>query len=75
MQLPTSSPDSERIVEQLSALAQGSRFAVMRHLNVLEEAGLISREAVGRERWVHLSDFRFEETIDAWARQLRKETR
>lgn len=40
MQLPTSSPDSERIVEQLSALAQGSRFAVMRLLARYRPFGL-----------------------------------
>lgn len=62
-------------VTQICEVFDVSRFAVMRHLNVLEEAGFISREAVGRERRVQLSDFRFEETIDAWARQLRKETR
>lgn len=49
-----------------------SRFAVMRHLNVLEDAGLIEREAVGRERRVKLSDDRFEQVIARWMDQLRQ---
>lgn len=49
-----------------------SRFAVMRHLNVLEEAGLIDREAVGRERRVRLSDHPFEHVIARWMDQLRQ---
>jgi len=50
-----------------------SRFAIMRHLNVLEEAGLIEREAVGRERRVRLTDWKFEDAIQSWMRQQRGE--
>lgn len=51
-----------------------SRFAIMRHLNVLEEAGLIEREAVGRERRVRLTDWKFEDAIQNWMRQQRGES-
>lgn len=59
-------------VTEICANFDASRFAVMRHLNVLEEAGLILREAVGRERRVRLSELRFEDVISEWARGLRK---
>jgi DNA-binding transcriptional ArsR family regulator len=49
-----------------------SRFAIMRHLNVLEESGLITRTPMGRERRVRLSDLRFDETISLWADGLRR---
>jgi DNA-binding transcriptional ArsR family regulator len=50
-----------------------SRFAVMRHLNVLEEAGLVVREAVGRERHVRLADGDWDRVVRDWLTGLRKE--
>lgn len=47
-----------------------SRFAVMKHLNVLEECGLITREAAGRERRVALAHDWREALVD-WLRALR----
>lgn len=49
-----------------------SRFAVMRHLNVLEDAGLIERVVLGRERRVKLSDRRFEHEIALWTDMMRR---
>lgn len=49
-----------------------SRFAIMRHLNILEDSGLIVRTAVGRERRVRMSGLRFEDAISRWANTLRK---
>jgi DNA-binding transcriptional ArsR family regulator len=49
-----------------------SRFAIMRHLNILEEAGLITREAVGRERRVRLTAERFEDDINDWLSRIRE---
>jgi DNA-binding transcriptional ArsR family regulator len=46
---------SPRTTSDLSASFQLSRFAVMKHLAVLEEAGLISVRRSGRERWNHLN--------------------
>jgi DNA-binding transcriptional ArsR family regulator len=62
-------------VTEICAEFEASRFAVMRHLNVLEDSGLITREAVGRERRVRLSDLRFEDILTDWARGLRKDTK
>jgi DNA-binding transcriptional ArsR family regulator len=48
-----------------------SRFAVMRHLNVLEEAGLITRRSEGRERRVSLGPRDMGGELAAWAAALR----
>jgi DNA-binding transcriptional ArsR family regulator len=61
-------------LSEICAAFAVSRFAIMRHLNLLEGAGFIQREALGRERRVYLSALQFETTIDNWARGLRKET-
>ena len=60
-------------VSEICAAFDVSRFAVMRHLNVLEDVGLITRRAEGRERRVRLSDFRFEQLIVDWLSSLRGE--
>ncbi len=61
-------------VTEICSAFKVSRFAIMRHLNVLEEAGLIHREAVGRERRVRLTDWKFEDEIRQWVRQHRVES-
>lgn len=61
----------EATVTEICAAFDVSRFAVMRHLNVLEDVGLITRRAEGRERRVRLSDFRFERLIVDWVSDLR----
>lgn len=43
-------------VMQICRLFPVSRFAVMRHLNELEKAGLITRTMRGRERHIRLAD-------------------
>ncbi len=58
-------------VSEICSMFPVSRFAVMRHLNVLEDAGMIQREAIGRERRVRLSDHRFEAGIAQWMNRLR----
>ena len=59
-----SDPTRRRILEELreGAMTTGklvrgfqmSRFGVMKHLRVLERAGLVRVESRGRERWNHL---------------------
>jgi DNA-binding transcriptional ArsR family regulator len=43
-----------RTTSDLCRAFRTSRFAVMKHLDVLAEAGLVRVERRGRERWNHL---------------------
>lgn len=43
-----------------------SRYAVMKHLGVLEEAGLTFHEKRGRERWNHLNAAPLRQIYDRW---------
>jgi len=45
-----------------------SRFAVMKHLGVLVEAGLVLVERRGRERWNHLNTVPIREIYRRWIR-------
>ena len=57
----------------VTAICEGfpvSRFAVMRHLNVLEDAGVLRREAEGRERHVYLGDTGFDRLAVDWLEGL-----
>ena len=47
-----------------------SRFGIMKHLSVLEEAGLIRVERRGRERWNHLEPGPLEEVHRGWLRRF-----
>lgn len=68
-------PKRRRIVQLLQAqpLTTGdlcqhfevSRYAVMKHLKVLEEAGLVETERRGRQRWNFLNASRLSDTIIA----------
>jgi DNA-binding transcriptional ArsR family regulator len=77
-----SDPLRRRVLERVAArpgatvteICEGfevSRFAVMRHLNVLEEAGIVVREAVGRERHVRLGSGDWDGVVRAWLVGLR----
>ncbi len=46
--------DGPRTTGDLCRFFQTSRFAVMKHLDVLAAAGLVVAERRGRERWNHL---------------------
>jgi DNA-binding transcriptional ArsR family regulator len=45
-----------------------TRFAVMKHLRVLEEAGLVIVERRGRERYNHLNPVPIQEIYRRWIR-------
>jgi DNA-binding transcriptional ArsR family regulator/uncharacterized protein YndB with AHSA1/START domain len=70
--------DGPRTTGDLSDRFKTTRFAVMKHLGVLEDAGLIAIERRGRERWNHLNPTPlrriYEEFVDphagAWAAGL-----
>ena len=50
----------------LCASFELSRFAIMKHLTVLEEAGLVSVERRGRERWNHLERGSLMRILERW---------
>jgi DNA-binding transcriptional ArsR family regulator len=43
-----------------------SRFAIMKHLAILEQAGLIIVERRGRERWNHLNAVPLQQIYERW---------
>ncbi len=51
---------------ELCALFEMSRFGVMKHLTVLEAAGLVVVERRGRERWNHLNAVPIREVYRRW---------
>lgn len=51
---------------QLSACFPVTRFAVMKHLNLLAGAGLVVERRRGRERWNHLNVAPLRELLSRW---------
>jgi DNA-binding transcriptional ArsR family regulator len=47
-----------------------SRFGVMSHLKLLEQAGLVLVERDGRTRWNHLNPVPFREVVARWVRPI-----
>lgn len=45
-----------------------TRFAVMKHLTVLEEAGLVVVRRSGRERWNHLNAIPLQQLYERWVK-------
>jgi DNA-binding transcriptional ArsR family regulator/uncharacterized protein YndB with AHSA1/START domain len=61
--------DGPRTTGQLSkGLPELSRFAVMQHLGVLEEAGLVLARKEGRSRFNHLNPVPIRELYERWMR-------
>jgi len=55
-----------RTTGELTEAFPVSRFAVMKHLGVLKEAGLLVVRPRGRERWNHLNGVPLREAYDRW---------
>jgi len=55
-----------RTTGALSAPFPQTRFGVMKHLDVLRAAGLVTVERRGRERWNHLNGVAFERALSRW---------
>ena len=53
-------------VNDVCAFFDTSRIAVMKHLRVLEEAGLIVREKDGRERRIYMNAMPIQMIYDRW---------
>ena len=61
--------DRARTTGELSeAFPEVSRFAVMKHLGVLETAGLVVVRRRGRERWNHLNGVPLRQAYERWMR-------
>ena len=58
-------------LNQLCAQMPMSRIGVMKHLRILEEAGLITTRKVGRERLHYLTPAPLRAVVD-WAEQYRR---
>ena len=57
-----------RTTGELSDAFEVTRFAVMKHLDVLEQAGLVVVRRRGRERWNHLNPVPIQQIAERWIR-------
>ena len=57
-----------RTTGQLSRPFSTSRFAIMKHIGVLERAGLILVRRIGRERWNHLNAVPIQRVYERWVK-------
>jgi len=55
-----------RTLSDLCAHLQMSRFGVMKHLRILEEAGLLTTRKVGREKYHYLNPVSIRQIYDRW---------
>lgn len=58
--------DGQKVGELVALFPTVTRFAVMKHLTVLEEADLIATERVGREKRHHLNPVPIAQIADRW---------
>jgi DNA-binding transcriptional ArsR family regulator len=65
--------ESPKTTGTLCHLFEMSRFGVMKHLRVLEEAGLVIAERVGRERWNHLNPVPIRMIYRRWIRPFEEQ--
>ena len=57
-------------VQELCSRFPTSRFAVMKHLNILEDAGLLHRERVGKTKELYVQTNPLLSTIVPWIHNL-----
>ena len=57
-----------RTTGELAAAFPTSRFAVMKHLSVLSEVGLVVSRRRWRERWNHLNAVPLQQLVERWIR-------
>src|SRR5947207_1889249 len=58
-----------RTTGDIAAEFSTTRFAVMKHISVLESAGLIAVRRKGRERWNHLNAMPLQMMYERWVKQ------
>src|SRR5262245_43751271 len=63
--------DGPRTTGQIASRFPSTRFAVMKHLRVLEAAGLVVVRRQGRERWNHLNAVPLQQVYDRWVTPYR----
>ncbi len=62
-----------RTTGELSSRFEMTRFGVMKHLRILEEARLVLVERKGRERWNHLNPVPIRQIYRRWIRPFEEE--
>jgi DNA-binding transcriptional ArsR family regulator len=60
--------EGPRTTGELAEAFPSTRFAVMKHLEVLVEAGLVVSRKQGRERWNHLNAMPLQALYERWVR-------
>ena len=58
--------DGQRLSDLCAVLPEITRFGVMKHLAVLESAGLVTAEKVGREKRHYLNPVPIQQMYDRW---------
>lgn len=58
--------DGQRLNELCTVLPELTRFGVMKHLGVLEAAGLVATEKVGRDKHHYLNPVPIQQIHDRW---------
>ena len=58
--------DGQTLGELQACLPQMTRFGVMKHLDVLEDAGVITTRKVGREKFHYLNPVPIQQIADRW---------
>src|SRR6478672_11746504 len=58
--------DGQTLLELQTYLPMMTRFGVMKHLKLLEEAGLISTRKIGREKFHYLNPVPIQLVYDRW---------
>ena len=58
--------DRPRTTNGVAAAFLVSRFAIMKHLRILERSGLVLVERRGRERWNHLNAVPLRRVYERW---------
>lgn len=58
--------DGQSVGELVALFPEVTRFAVMKHLTVLEDSDLVATERVGREKRHHLNPVPIAQIADRW---------
>lgn len=64
--------DGRTLLELQGVLPAMSRFGVMKHLKLLEDAGLLTTQKVGREKFHYLNPVPIQQVYDRWVSKYAK---